>query len=308
MRTLPLLGLFVIGFLLISQEVRADCRLQFGSVPQFQWQGEGSGYNPFDPTTYNQEGQIDIRNRSGSCQYFVTFSEGNSNDFNRYMEKSGERLNYNIYNDVSQSNVLKDLPTATVNEVISGSFSGADTQRIAYAVSIPPGQTLPSGTYNDRVRIRLYEGTFASNSLIATTSLRLRASLPKVAEVSVVPTGAPFDDGATAYTIDFGVLQEGERERFDLLARTNAGYLILMSSENRGVLERVGGASGVVPYRLSVDGRLIDLSKNNVTVATKNGVTGVGGDRFQIEVDIGTLADAVPGSYRDDITVTVKTN
>ena len=27
----------------------------------------------------------------------------------------------------------------------------------------------------------------------------------------------------------------------------------------RGVLERVGGASGVVPYRLSIDGRLIDL-------------------------------------------------
>jgi spore coat protein U-like protein len=308
MRTLPLFGLFLAGFLLFSQEVRADCRLQFGSVPQFQWQGEGSGYNPFDPTTYNQEGRIDIRNRSGSCQFFVTFSEGNSNDFNRYMENGGERLNYNIYDDVSQGNVLKDLPTASFNEVISGSFSGADTRGISYAVHIPPGQTLPSGTYKDQVSIRLYEGTIASNTLIATKNMRLQASLPKVAEVSVVATGAPFDDAATAYTINFGVLQEGERERFDLLARTNAGYLILMTSDNRGVLERVGGASGVVPYRLSIDGRLVDLSKKNVTVATKNGVTGVGGDRFQIEVDIGTLADAVPGSYRDDITITVKTN
>ncbi|NQV81102.1 MAG: spore coat protein U domain-containing protein, partial [Alphaproteobacteria bacterium] len=296
MRTLTLLGMCAVGILIFSHEVQAACDLRLGTVPQFRWQGEGSGYNPFDATTYNQEGKIDVRNRSGSCQYFVTVSEGNSSNFSRYMTQGGSRLNYNIYDDVSQSNVLKDLPTASVNEVISGAFSAADTQRLTYAVSIPPGQTLPSGTYRDQVKLRLYEGTLASNKFVASKTLRLRSGLPKVAEVSVVPTGSPFDEGATAYTVSFGVLQEGERERFDLLARSNAGYRILMSSGNRGVLERTGGASGVVPYTMTIDGRLVDLSRQSVTVATKNGVTGLGGDRFTIEVDIGTLADAVPGA------------
>jgi len=309
MRTLTFFGLFALGFLLISPVAHAQCRLSFGSVPQFQWQGGGSGYNPFDTTTYNQEGTIDIRNRgNGSCQYFVTVSEGNANDFNRYLKANGERLPYNIYDDVSQSNVLKDLPTATINEILVGSFSVKETQRLTYSVSIPAGAVLPRATYGDRVRLRLYEGTLNSHTLKKTKDLSLRARIPEVAEVAVVPTGAPFDDSATSYTVNFGVLQEGERERFDLLVRTNAGYRVLMSSINRGALERVGGASGVVPYEMTIDGRLIDLSARTVTVATKNGVTSLAGDRFAVEVDVGTLADAVPGTYRDDITIIVKTN
>jgi len=309
MRTLALFGLVAFGFLAIAPSVHAQCKLSFGTVPQFQWRGAGTGYNPFDTTTYNQEGTIDIRNGgNGSCQYFVTISEGNANDFNRYLEANGERLPYNIYDDVSQSNILKDLPTATVNEILVGSFSTKETQRLTYSVSIPPGTVLPRAAYRDGVRLRLYEGTLGSHTLKNTKGLSLRARIPEVAEVAVVPTGAPFDESATSFTVNFGVLQEGERERFDMLVRTNAGYRVLMSSTNRGVLERVGGASGVVPYEMTIDGRLIDLSARSVTVATKNGVTGIAGDRFAVEVDVGTLADAVPGTYRDDITITVKTN
>lgn len=309
MRTLTYIGLFALGFLFVSSAAHATCKLSFGSVPQFQWQGGGSGYNPFDITAYNQEGRIDVRNSgNGSCQYFVTVSEGNSNDFNRYLVKSGSELPYNIFDDVSQSNILKDLPTATINEILVGSFSVKETQRLTYSVSIPPGTVLKRGTYRDRVRLRLYEGTLNSHSLKKTKNLSLRSRIPEVAEVAIVATGGPFDDSATSYTVNFGVLQEGERERFDLLVRSNAGYRVLMSSGNRGVLERVGGASGVVPYAMSIDGRLIDLSRRTVTVATKNGVTGLAGDRFSVEVDVGTLADAVPGTYRDDITITVKTN
>ncbi len=309
MRTLTLLAMCAVGLLIFSHEVQAACdNLKFGSVPQFNWQGDGSGYNPFDATTYNQEGTIDVRNKSGSCQYFVTVSEGNSNNFNRYLEDDGDRLNYNIYDDVSQSNVLKDLPTATVNETHVGSFSGAETQRLTYSASLPPGQAQPSGTYQDRVTLRLYQGTLASHTLEDSDDLSFRVGIPEVAEVALVATGAPFDDNATAYTVNFGVLQEGERERFDMLVRSNSGYIVSMSSGNRGVLELVGGAGGVVPYALTVDGRLLDLSRRSVTVATKNGVTGLGGDRFAIAGDLGTLADAVPGAYRDDVTVTVKTN
>lgn len=294
----------------MAHEASAECNnLRFGSVPQFNWQGEGTGYNPFDPTTYNEEGTVKVRINNGTCRFFVTFSEGNSSSFDRYMLKSGLRLNYNTYDDVSQSNVLKDLPTATANEVLSGQFSGGPkNQTLTYSVSIPPGQVQPRGRYQDRVTLRLYEGTVDDHSLAATKRLTLRARIPEVAEVAIVATGAPFDESATAYTVNFGVLQEGELERFDLLVRSNTGYRVLMSSDNRGVLERVGGASGTVPYTLSIDGRIIDLSPRNVEVASKSSATGVGGDRYGTEVNVGTLADAVPGTYRDDITVTVRTN
>ncbi len=301
--------LLLVGLSAAAHDAHAACQgLKFGSVPQFRWQGDGSGYSPFDPTTYNQEGTIEVRTNSGSCSFFITVSEGNASDFNRFMRGFWQNLDYNIYDDVSQSNVLKDLPTATISEVISGRFTSDKSQTFTYSVSIPPGQVNGRGRYRDRVTLRLYEGTLNSFDQEDTERLSLRARIPEVAEVAIVPTGGAFNSGATAYTVNFVVLQEGERERFDMLVRANSGYRVLMSSENRGELERVGGASGTVPYSLSIDGRIIDLDRSSVEVASKNWRTGLDGDRYGVEVNIGTLADAVPGTYRDDITVTVRTN
>ena len=311
MRMRLVLGLAALATAALSAgQVDAACQnLRFGSVPQFGWQGDGSGYNPFDANTYKEEGTIEVQKKSGTCSYFITVSEGNASDFNRFFEDDGYRLYYNIYDDVSLSNVLKDLPTATVNEVVVGQFGSGNSQTHTYVVSIPGGQIVPRGGYRDRVTLRLYEGTFGqSNSREDSDRLTLRTFVPEVAEIALVPTGAMFSDSATSYTVNFGVLQEGERERFDLLVRANVGYRVLMSSDNRGVLQLASGAGGTVPYELTIDGRLIDLDTNNVEVASKNGPTALAGERYAIEVDIGTLADAVPGTYRDDITVTVRTN
>lgn len=296
----------------VSQAMPQACTaVRFGSVPDFRWQGEGTGYNPFTPQAYTQEGQIEVRNvGTGTCSFFVTFSFGSAGTINRYMTLGANQLPYNIYDSITRSNVLKDLQTANDNEVLSGVFAvdnpGTETMDLSYYVHIEPGLIRPAGDYSDTVTLTLYRGTMSNYQQQATRNIRYRALIPKVAEASVVPSGAAFDANATQYNVDFGFLQEGDRDRLDLLVRTNAGYTVELLSQNQGKLKRVGGASGTVPYRLSVNGALVNL-QGKVVVAQRSGVTLAGGDRFPLLIEIGTLADAVPGNYRDDITVVVRT-
>lgn len=284
--------------------------LGFGSVPDFRWQGEGGGYNPFTPQAYTQEGQLEIRSTVGTCSFFVTFGPGSAGNFNRYMVLGANQLPYNIHDSVTRSNVLKDLQSANENEILTGVIaadnSGTESVDLSYYVHITPGQIRPAGDYTDNVNLTLYRGTLTNYTQMATRTIRYRALIPKVAEASVVSSGAQFDANATQYNVDFGVLQEGDRDRLDVLVRTNAGYKLEVLSQNLGKLRRVGGVSGTVPYTLTVNGQTINLS-SKVTIAERSGVTQSGGDRFPMQIEIGTLADAVPGNYRDDIIVIVRT-
>lgn len=284
--------------------------LRFGSVPDFRWQGEGGGYNPFTPQAYTQEGHLEIRSTVGTCSFFVTFSAGSAGNFNRYMVLGANQLPYNIYDSVTRSNVLKDLQSANENEILTGVIatdnSGTESVDLSYYVHITPGLIRPAGDYLDTVTLTLFRGTLTNYTQMATRNVRYRALIPKVAEASVVASGAPFDANATQYNVDFGTLQEGDRDRLDVLVRTNAGYKLEILSQNQGMLRRVGGVSGTVPYTLTIAGQTINLS-SKVTIAERSGVTQSAGDRFPMLIEIGTLADAVPGNYRDDITVIVRT-
>ena len=285
--------------------------LRFGSVPDFRWQGEGGGYNPFTPQAYTQEGHLEVRSTVGTCSFFVTFAAGSSGNFGtRTMTLGASQLPYNIHDSVTRSNVLKDLQTANENEILTGVIPvdnpGTESLDLSYYVHMTPGLIRQAGDYTDTVTMTLYRGTLTNYTQMATRNVRYRALIPKVAEASVVSSGGVFDANATQYNVDFGILQEGDRDRLDVLVRTNAGYKLELLSQNLGKLRLIGGAGGTVPYTLTVGGQVVNLS-SKVTIAERSGVTQSGGDRFPMQIEIGTMADAVPGNYRDDITVIVRT-
>jgi len=69
---------------------------------------------------------IRIRHKGDATDYFLTFSEGQSNDAdNRALIDPGtsETLPYQLYDGATGMNILKDnLPIADISNVISGTF------------------------------------------------------------------------------------------------------------------------------------------------------------------------------------------
>lgn len=73
---------------------------------------------------------------------------------------ASESLDYQIYDAVNRRSVLKDLPAASVNEVIRSVFGPGETvKEFSYAIVIPPEQVKPSGRYTDVLKITVYHGT-----------------------------------------------------------------------------------------------------------------------------------------------------
>lgn len=93
--------------------------------------------------TYPQSIPLSISNRRKvPCDYFITFSEGASGTFNRTLVNGANTLNYQLYDQANQANILKDLPSATVSEVISGTFANRETQQLSFFLVIPAEQVL----------------------------------------------------------------------------------------------------------------------------------------------------------------------
>lgn len=76
-----------------------------------------------------------------------------------------------------------------------------------------------------------------------------------------------------------------------------------MTSANRGYLSHVGVPGATIPYSLSLDGAPVDLSgewRQPVNIPTNQQ-----GQSLQIEVTIGDFANALAGTYRDDVTIEI---
>ena len=146
------LGCMVAMVIGLSSIAEACNSLRFRNLgAQVTWQGgSGSGYEVFDSGQTVQAVTFDIR-KSGptGCNYFVVISVGGNGTFSRQLSGSGNTLEYNFYTSAALSSVVKDVPTATSSEIISGSFSGAGTQDASHTVqvNIPPLQVVPPGRF-----------------------------------------------------------------------------------------------------------------------------------------------------------------
>ena len=288
------------------------CNLRLMRLKTATWDtGVGTGYDVFDPTEYIQTQSFDVRHMGPPCSYFITFSEGNSGSFTPRHMGTTPFLRHNVYTTATKSAILKNLPSATAAEVLSGSFgNGNITTTHNYYWSIEPQQSIAmANEYADDIIVSLYSGTLTNATLEDTQSVshstRVRASV----RASLVSIGAPFDALAQTYTMDFGVLTAGAVQYADLVVVSNDLYTVTLQSQNLQVLRHTDPAvTTTVPYTLRINGATRSLTGGTVTLVRRAGPSAAIGDRYSMQVTIGALTNPEPGTYKDNITVVVTAN
>ena len=315
-RTLTtLLAIAVLGTLLPSAHAQRGGRDQYWLlIGNVNWQGEnGSNYNPFDETTYRHNVSFDVvRRGNDATEFFVTFSKDSPGDSPRRMRGFGNRrLDYQIYSDTRLSYVLKDLPQATVNEVLSSRFDRNESRTsLDFVVTIPAGQTADPGFYFDRIRVTLYEGDLNDYRERATRLINIFVRVEESADIAILEIGEAFDERAVSKSIDFEELEEGESRTCDLRVRSNTRYSLSLSSKNRGHLFHTApGDNSRVEYFVTVDNQSVRLDRGGEpTVARGTDATSSFGNSHPMRLTIGELGSASFGTYEDELTITLRTN
>lgn len=260
--------------------------------------------------------------RRGGGKYFVTVSSKSSYN-NRELHSSYGVLPYQIYKDHAKTQILKSLDeTLSKNEIIEGQFKQfgwggwmhggielRDEQK--YYLSIPAKRFVQAGVYQDTYTFKLYSGEFDKSAAQSEDikNVVFTSYVPSLAQISLVESGASFDEFDTKQSIEFGELIEGAEQSFDIQVRSNSPYVLSMESENKGFLRYEGYGSSdedKVSYVLSVDGHAQDLSVEK-DIFSQSSISDASGRQHRVFVSIGKVDFPRAGSYKDNISVTCRT-
>jgi spore coat protein U-like protein len=286
------------------------------SVDPVTWTGDSNfGYEMFTPVEYVQEENFDVTYDNGDeGNFFVTFSKGNASNYNRYANCGAQTINYQIFDSLNRANVLKEIPEASNNsDVLAGIINANDSSPFSmqYYIGIPPQQIVAPGTYTDSFTVSVYEGTIGgSRTLAGSATVNLSIVISSVVDVSLVESGSSFDEADVTENINFGVLNQGDHQEFDLVIRGNSSYAISLQSANGQKLKNENPSiSTDISYTLEIDSNQVNLTNGNpVQVATGSGQTPITGSAHPISITIGDVSGKVDGTYSDSITVTTTSN
>ena len=306
-----LLGLLALAVLPLDAE--ANCTgLRFGLLPPVvTWTGAGAGYNVFDAFDRAQPVTFTVTKVSGTCTYFVTATtEFGGGPGQRVMVGSGGHLTFNIFTDSTRTSPLLDLPIATANDVIAGSFStttGVASNTHLHFFWIAPDQAAAPGIFTGFAHFKLFQGTLLNNTLVQMIDVNYRVDVRSVAEVSVVDPGRTFNASNPKRSVDFGFVHEGQKADFDLRVRGNNGFDVTIQSQNGGtLLPPDKGDPNYLPYTLTLGGRSLSLTAGRtVAAASLSTATTADGVPFPVEITVGDLSHASAGAYSDVLTITV---
>ena len=256
------------------------------------------------------------------CGYLVGAEGGGAG---RTLSDGTHTMQYQLYTNSQLTNLFLDPlngATGTAANML-GFVGGADpTVTLTYYFSIPSGQYIASGLYQDDVVLTLYSGTFANPSApIDSVSGSHEATVNGIFLLSLVPTGDPFDINQTSTVMDFGTLSPGQSRSVQALFKSNdsTGYKVYMRSDNSNVLKLAGG-SATTPYSLALSPSASPnltgvtssptLTAADLQIATGSGVAPSSADRLNVTATIGSFSPPAqpPGTYSDVITVTIVGN
>lgn len=251
---------------------------------------------------------------NGQCRrVYIGFGKGNENVYARMASHSeGGKISYNLYARSNGRDLLKDLPEASNNDVLSGSFHSNRPNQImsrSFWIQLPENLQLPkAGVYRDRIRLNLYEHQLRADRQGAYVDLPIEFIIAEHISLSLLDEGRSFDANDTTHTMNFGTLTQGRTQRMDIRVRANLGHRLYFSSINNGQLKHVS-ASDKVSYDLTVSGRRVSLagSAHQPALAGESMTASPEtGELYQVGVQIGSVAVKRAGEYRDVITVSVE--
>lgn len=308
--------LFIMSFF-VSMGAFAACDYDL-TVPTLSY-----GVGDTNPTT---SGTVTLsRGNGGSSSsnctnFFLAFTKGWAGNYNRraFNLWTGDMLYYNLYKNSNTTGVLKEPSDITsVNEVIFGNASKNSSRELTYYFTLAPisASSPPrSGTYVEVVQVQVYSGTYTNiNSYEGYRDLYIYLNVAKFVSLSMVDSGGTYDPSSVSKTLDFGIMEENETMSFDVRVVSNAGYILKVSSNNNGLLKRVGGtgAKSEISYAFFANNSQKSLTSSAgtpVTIASGTGKTNSGGALVPIKVVIGNVTDKDPGTYQDYLTLSVISN
>lgn len=236
-------------------------------------------------------------------RFFVTFSSDQPG-YQRVIRSGSESLSYQCYRDQMRSVILKDLPDASVQEVLSGRIAKDTPQvRLSFYLEVPALQHAPPGFYSSPLEITLYEGDLSRHTLLQREVVNVSLYVPPKVRLQVVETGSEGRKGR----IDFGTLEDGKTADFELLLQANTAFSVSAQSHQGGVLRHSDPQdNSQVPYILTLRGATVPLGKDEkplFTVSAGSRTTRVPG-----KISIGKVGNPTPGTYGDSITFTITAN
>lgn len=170
-------------------------------------------------------GGLKVRSGGGQDSFYVAFSQQS------LTESEGDPLSSGLCQSASSYGQSLDG-----TEVLSGAFnsssSESDTVTLSYSVILSSGGLPARGTHIAVVQADLYEGAFsdsASRESVAYHDIRIRVTVGKCLDVSVVPSGSSFALVSTSSTLSLGTITAGVSAGADLVVRSNIAYDLRMS-------------------------------------------------------------------------------
>ncbi len=241
----------------------------------------------------------------GNCRAFLTFSSDSSNGSERFLAgPEGAQLRYELLDESGK--LLGD--TTRGRDRLNFRFrNGEEELELRVRLSLPSGQTVPAGSYSERVTARVFERR-GGGRLMDERGLTLRASVSSQAEVNLArQPGLSFSAGRSYDVVDFGELETGESRAIIVRVRSNAAYRFSLESENLGELVREGALGANVDrvnYSARLDGDSLDLTAP--VFALRNPLAPGASEELVFDVVIGDVSTARAGNYADMITITVE--
>lgn len=301
-------------FILLSFQVYSQCgyTLAYNNI-SVTWNGE----------EIDQENSLELSrtNNSSSCRdFFITFSTGNSSNYSRFTQHASfsDQQSYNLYKRSRERGLLRDKNDVTNNnQFLKGKLPNNVNRTRESTFNFFLGQIASiasqrGGIYEDNISINVYNGDInGSHTLELTVNLNIIIIITKQIQISLVEANGAFDENDTSQNLNFGELNQGDSNQFDMIVKSNAGYQIFYSSLNNGQLSSGTGSSRKVDYDLRVDGVLKNLANSQTTpveVSLGSGVTNTAGDRKNVTLTIGQTSGKSSGSYTDTILITAQTS
>lgn len=245
--------------------------------------------------------------------FFVTFSSESVNGGSRNMRKGKSSLAYNLFADASLTNTLLGIPIAQTSQVLSDTIKAGgkhQTVPLSYYLAIPKGQFTSSGTYRDRVALRLYKGKIdGASQEISTRMINYFIHVPSLIRLTVGEPGR-VGWGQHYLPLDFGLLKEGSERSFILRVESNASYFLQVQSKNGGYLQPVSGnaknnSTQSVPYTLTLGSKAVDVTQGPFTLL-ESVESRAGEKEIEGNILIGDIDQRMEGAYEDSLYLTIK--
>jgi hypothetical protein len=291
----------VAAWLALSATATPACQLSLlGPVIQ-----QPLTYNPFQAGAAMAEVAFTVRNGDGKpCDAaFAFFRLGAP----QARAGDGSALNYQVLGASGPATQGAAPPPTTLpggSAAITVTIAAKQTYTIHAVISVGDGQVVGPGIYTDQLTLGMYhrarEGTYrkaAEAPLIVTIGVN--------SQITLTVAG-----GGRKTTVNFGDFVDGATRSVQLLAYSNQGFHLVVSSDNAGVMkpiDPVAIAEGRwrVRYTIAVNRATpVDLSLQR-TISLGQGATTKSGVAIPIDVQIGSIKGQRAGFYRDVITVAI---